>query len=145
MHWLHRAANNSLSLDNVCLKLGHVQHYFNCDKMLGQNLIPKTITLLMNKILPGVQWHAVPIVELTLHWINGRNQSNWKSHVYHSQMYKICIISWLSQTKFLSCLSKILIWLDIFKSLGEWKIICSFAINSRKGQICSTFSSFGQV
>lgn len=91
MHWLHRAANNSLSLDNVWLKLGHVQYNFNCDKMLGQNLIPKTITLLMNKILPGVQWHAAPI-ELTLHRINGRNQSNWKSYVYHSQMYNAFLI-----------------------------------------------------
>lgn len=89
--WLHRAANNSLSLDNVWLKLGLVQYNFNCDKMLGQNLIPKTITLLMNKILPGVQWHATPI-ELTLNWINGSNQSNWKSHVYHSQMYNAFLI-----------------------------------------------------
>ena len=46
---------------------------------------------LMNKILPGVQWHAAPI-ESTLHRINGRNQSNWKFHVYHSQMYNVFLI-----------------------------------------------------
>ena len=45
----------------------------------------------MNKILPGLLWHAAPI-ELTFNWINGSDQSNWKSHVYHSQMYNAFLI-----------------------------------------------------